>query len=362
MQYFALRLFFGILLIFLGWGTAFAQHGINFSNKDYYQIRKFSRSLTTDQVVPKDEFDNSIKTNKDFPNLKKSTTELNAFLQPTADSEKIKRCNDLSRQLMDALRISDQAPSKLQATFTSECMRDLFAFLPDNKQNELEKKLASILGTFFYGQDNSFCTGFRIQADVVGTAKHCFYGRDTGELLQMPRSVKFQPAGSKLEFDVKPIDCYTDSKERCEFPQSVASFSTINDFLMLRVPALKGIPMPNVEFEQMVIPGEAVLVAGISTDLGGEGKYLVDDTPSGCKVGFSEGNCIYHSCSTGRGYSGSPLLRLTTRSDKSNLVIVGVHIEGVGVKGSQCTSSVMRGVGNAALSINPKKLLNQKGE
>lgn len=353
----------GIALNTLACGPLYAQYGAAKRLENRFQEQVLKKGSQTDQVVPKDEFEGAINLKKTTPIGKEAVPNAFALAVASAAAPKLKYCDELSRKVMDALRIFDEISSELQNEFSTECMRDLLFPQAGTMLTEKERNLATILGSMRIGSGPPFCTGFRINAQEVMTAKHCFYLRETGARVEWPGPVKFQLAGAKDAFEIKPIGCTPGIPENCEFPQGVNPFSTEGDFLLIKVPGLAGYAMPSVHFADRAVSGESVLVAGISDDLGSEQKYLYDATPGGCKVGFIEGSCVYHSCSTGRGYSGAPVIRLSAPrtpvvipvSEQPAVVVVAMHVEGVGVKGSQCNSEAMRGVGNAAIMLAPSQ-------
>jgi hypothetical protein len=353
----------GVALSTLFYGPLYAQYGSGRLLENGFQPKSLMRGSQTDQVVPKDEFEGSLTFGKSKPTVKAPAPNVFASAMASAAGAKLKNCDELSRKVMDALRTSDEIPPELQKEFSGECMRDLLVPHSGIKPTPLERNLASILGSLRAGSGSPFCTGFRINSQEVMTAKHCLYYRETGERRELPAPVTFQLAGAKDTFEIKPTGCAPGIPGSCDFPQSVSPFSTADDFLLIKVTGLADLAMPRVQFADRAISEESVLVAGISDDLGPGQKYLVDATPGGCKVGLTEGSCVYHSCSTGRGYSGAPVIRLSAAptpgvvpvSEQPGVVVVAMHIEGVGVKGSQCNSAAMRGVGNAAILLAPSQ-------
>ncbi|MCP1574049.1 V8-like Glu-specific endopeptidase [Herbaspirillum rubrisubalbicans] len=269
----------------------------------------------TEQVVIKDEF--------------RSVTN-----QPVlADTE----CNALSREMLDALT-GNNASRALKAQFVSRCMHDWKLPLTANTPQSLEHSLAFTLGVLAdKSSGRVFCSGFRIAADTVATAKHCFFDRTTGSRVNNIAATTFQLSGVEKLYEL--ID---------NLPKQLAPFSASGDVLLLKIPTLASLEMPPLELAGNLRIGERILLIGVSSDFSAQRQFLSDGDPYGCAVAVKDKLCFYHNCTAGSGYSGAPVIRPVLNASGA-LQILGMHIEGVGTKDSDCDAPTLKGAGNTAL-------------
>lgn len=273
------------------------------------------------QVVPKDDFD-----------------KVSPFKPPGKEPPVVTECDELSRSMLDANRLDVNDPA-LKALFTSKCMNDWTDRLEDATRIGMERSLAMALGLLVDADGNPFCTGFRITADKVASAKHCFYDRKTGVLFRESGTISFRLPGLPRKFPLPP-----------GLGRVVDPYSASGDVLILSVPALAGEPMPLVSLKRDVAVGEKILLIGMSPQFSKKVRLLSDNHKSGCFVAMKDASCFYHNCSAGEGFSGAPVLR-PALDGTGALQVVGMHIEGVGTPGDTCQAPTLRDYGNTALLI-----------
>lgn len=274
------------------------------------------------QVVPKDDFD-----------------KVSPFKQPPSkEPHVVAECDELSRSMLDANRLDVNDPA-LKAQFTSKCMNDWTDRLEDATRTGMEWSLSMTLGLLVDSDGNPFCTGFRITAVKVTSAKHCFYDRKTGVLFRDSGTTSFRLPGSPRSFPLAPV-----------LDRVVAPYSASGDVIILSVPALASEPMPLVSLKRDIAVGEKILLIGMSPQFSRKVRLLSDNHKSGCFVAMKDSTCFYHNCSAGEGFSGAPVLR-SALDGTGALQVVGMHIEGVGTPGDTCQAPTLRDYGNTALLI-----------
>lgn len=277
------------------------------------------------QVVPKDDFE---KASPIKPSGK----------EPPITSE----CDDLSRAMLDANRLEISDPA-LKAVFSAKCMNDWTDRLETSPKTGMEQSLSMTLGLLVDGDGNPFCTGFRIAAGKVASAKHCFYDRKSGVQFRESKSIHFQLPGSIGKFQLLS-----------GLAEVVTPYSASQDVLVLSIPTLANEPMPLVVLKKDVGVGEKILLIGMSPQFSKKVRLLSDSHKSGCIVAMKDASCFYHNCSAGEGFSGAPIFRSELDSAGA-LQVVGMHIEGVGTPGDTCQAPILRDYGNTALLITSQQ-------
>lgn len=277
------------------------------------------------QVVPKDDFE---KVSPFKPSGK----------EPPITSE----CDDLSRAMLDANRLEISDPA-LKAQFSAKCMNDWTDRLGTSPKAGMERSLSMTLGLLVDGDGHPFCTGFRIDAGKVASAKHCFYDRKSGVLFRESKSIYFQLTGSISKFQLQS-----------GLAEVVTPYSASQDVLVLNMPTLANEPMPIVVLKKDVEVGEKILLIGMSPQFSKKVRLLSDSHKSGCIVAMKDVSCFYHNCSAGEGFSGAPIFR-TELDSAGALQVVGMHIEGVGTPGDTCQAPKLRDYGNTALPITSQR-------
>ena len=277
------------------------------------------------QVVPKDDFD-----------------KVSPFKPPDKEPPVATECDELSRSMLDANRLDMNDPA-LKLLFTSKCMNDWTDRLEAGARTGMERSLSMTLGLLVDADGNPFCTGFRIAAGKIASAKHCFYDRKTGVLLRDSRTISFQLPGSPRKFPLPP-----------GLGEVVAPYSASSDVLVLSVPDLTDEPMPLVSLKKDVVVGEKILLIGMSQQFSRKVRLLSDNHVRGCVVAMRDATCFYHNCSAGEGFSGAPVLR-PALDGAGALQVVGMHIEGVGTPGETCQAPTLRDYGNTALLISSQQ-------
>lgn len=277
------------------------------------------------QVVPKDDFE-----------------KVSPFKPPDKAPPVVSECDELSRSMLDANRLDMNDPA-LKALFTSKCMNDWTDRLEAGARTVMERSLSMTLGLLVDADGSPFCTGFRIAADKVASARHCFYDRKTGVRFRNAGAISFQLPGSPRKFPLPP-----------GLDDVVAPYSAAGDVLVLRVPALASEPMPLVALKNDVVVGEKILLIGMSPQFSRKVRLLSDNHAKGCFVAMKDATCFYHNCSAGEGFSGAPILR-PALDGTGALQVVGMHIEGVGTPGETCQAPALRDYGNTALLISSQQ-------
>ncbi len=277
------------------------------------------------QVVPKDDFD-----------------KVSPFKPPNKEPPVVTECDELSRSMLDAKRLDVNDPV-LKELFTTKCMNDWTDRLEADAKAGMERSLSMTLGLLVDADGNPFCTGFRIAAGKVASAKHCFYDRKTGVMFRESGTISFLLPGSPRKFPL-PLG----------LSEIVAPYSASGDVLVLSVPALAAEPMPLVSLKADVAVGEKILLIGMSPQFSKTVRLLSDNHKRGCFVAMKDAACFYHNCSAGEGFSGAPVFR-PALDGTGALQVLGMHIEGVGTPGDTCQAPALRDYGNTALLISSQQ-------
>lgn len=294
------------------------------SNNTHDRFRAQAGAINQ-QVVPKYDFD-----------------KVSPLKSQDKEASVVAECDELSRSMLDANRLDVNDPA-LKAQFTSKCMNDWTERLEAVSKAGIEQSLSMVLGLLVDADGNPFCTGFRVSAGKVASAKHCFYDRKTGALFRESGTISFQLPGSPRKFSL-PLG----------LDKVVAPYSASGDVLVLSVPTLVGESMPLVSLKGDIAVGEKILLIGMSPQFSKKVRLLSDNYNRGCFVAMKDAACFYHNCSAGEGFSGAPIFR-PALDDKGALQVVGMHIEGVGTPGDTCQAPVLRDYGNTALLISSQQ-------
>lgn len=263
---------------------------------------------------------------------------------PVVPQKKNTECEGLSRDMHDAL-IGAGADSALQAAFAKHCMRDWTAALVASSPQPLEHSLALVLGVLVDEDGRAFCSAFRIASDRIATARHCFFARDTGAVVNDIGRTGFQLAGINQTYRIEAVE------QMSAMP--TGPYSTSNDAISLVVAELKSTEMPALVLSDDPRVGEALLLIGASPEFSAKRQFLSDADPKGCQVGVKDAICFYHGCNAGEGYSGAPVVRPALNAQGA-LQVIGMHVEGTGTAGSDCRFPKLDGAGNTALFISKK--------
>lgn len=197
----------------------------------------------------------------------------------------------------------------------------------------------------FYGK--AFCTGMLLDEHTIITARHCFIRQSDGSV-HKEFDVSGMPGFSVQTMDVKRRVVI--SKEAISALRVSGSFDIEKDPVKIPVETVKAmgaLPLPKVIFK----PAQAkqlLWVAGpfalLDQAMAMKNAYLNPSTPSSvdwqdsirwsnseaaqCRVEAVNKACIYHTCQTSEGYSGSPMISAVyADSTGANKIIevVGVH-------------------------------------
>src|SRR5258706_1784532 len=91
----------GVALSTLACGPLYAQYGAAKRLGNSFQAQILMRGSQTDQVVPKDEFEGSLNFKKPKPIVKEPVPNAFVLAMASAAAPKLKRCDELSRKVMD---------------------------------------------------------------------------------------------------------------------------------------------------------------------------------------------------------------------------------------------------------------------
>jgi len=177
----------------------------------------------------------------------------------------------------------------------------------------------------FIGSSGSrLCTGIRVGADQILTARHCLMKNDASagpvEML------------SKKELDELWVEVPSASPARhriCEVRDPVASkpYSYSSDLALVRIakPSSAGASVPVIDRmpkwnSRLVIPGLSLLA-----DAAKEPFPVRVPIAEGCIVSATSDKCIFHGCQSLPGMSGSPIFFRGPAGKMLEQPLVGIH-------------------------------------
>ncbi len=205
-----------------------------------------------------------------------------------------------------------------------------------------------------------FCAGIRIDSTSVLTAKHCLYDAEARKIWEINRwssdqSIPDSEIGVTLSVDPSvsflmygnmgaPLNVdFTDGlpeKEKLFFPKSDTQRSTDRIVLKIANSDRQESPVKQLSITQplqwdklwmiSLLPNSdnhTLLQETISrqetspVEVFNTSRIVLDDRPT-CYIWAIKGTCIFHSCQSIAGLSGSPLISL---SRQEGVQIVGVH-------------------------------------
>lgn len=210
--------------------------------------------------------------------------------------------------------------------------------------------------------DSIVCTAFRISRRVAMTAKHCFYDQREGTQLVTagPTHVRFTLIDNeKTELSAIVVTCPTGLIAGGCPPIPLEPIGARVDFVYLLLPEaappLVSAPVVELAFNQtdaLFLIGFFPHVLPTSNLPAREMVRWSKNAP--CRVAYSDGICLYHSCQAVAGSSGAGIFSIDTKNGK--LSLIGMHLAGVNGDHRDCPAEATGKLGNLAARLNPSQV------
>jgi hypothetical protein len=265
-----------------------------------------------------------------------------------------KRCGGTIGEMAASIRRDQDGFQQVSPELTqryiacSAGLRDL----PAGQREWMERRLF-IIGIAPYADAGLVlpCTGLALRADLIVTARHCFFPQDaagrrmTGVAPSVVRAYSVSRPGVFAQAsDVLDVDGASLSA------RSAADYDGRADiaFIRLAAPADLGntanaqvaaaLPDGSDAVTDLVVPGfHGELAGNIAKRVAqGGGDDVRYDNSGGCMmVRFKNASCYAHSCQTGPGVSGAPVLKFQEEAGGVRAYLLGIHT-GAGSAESAC--------------------------
>lgn len=210
--------------------------------------------------------------------------------------------------------------------------------------------------------DSTVCTAFRINRRVAMTAKHCFYDQREGTPIVSvgPMKVRFTLIDNeKTELAATVVTCPSGLSAGGCPPIPLEPIGARVDFVYLLLPEsappLVSVPVVEPAFKQtdaLFLIGFFPHVLAASNLPAREMVRWSKNTP--CRVAYSDGICLYHSCQAVAGSSGAGIFSIDTKN--GHLSLIGMHLAGVNGDHRDCPAEVTGKLGNLAARLNPSHI------
>ena len=246
------------------------------------------------------------------------------------------------------------------------------AELTSDPQN-LKRKI----GTLSSSKTGAFCTAFCVAPDVIATASHCLYG--TAESAQSSlRGLTFKTADQKSQAGTRLAASSSSAPIVMAGTTRLAvtpPIGAVNDWAIVRLEApvcganvLSFSAMPRSQIDAAAARGNIYQVAAhadlpdMNLRRGGpcavQWSFPSVDTETIARDFAAPQAILFHTCDTGGGSSGSPMLIDTLRGPEVVGINVGTYIlsRAVTTAGTNDTQSTSVPIANTAISVAPAAL------
>ncbi|MGR3886116.1 trypsin-like serine peptidase [Pseudomonas sp. 1152_12] len=194
----------------------------------------------------------------------------------------------------------------------------------------------------------AFCTGLLLDEKTMMTARHCFIRQSSGAVLEEFNSGEFSG------FSIQSMDLKRKvilSKEAIVGLRTATGFDIEKDPVSIAVETIKSPsaePLPKVLFKPaqakqllwiagpFALLDQAIAMQRAYQNLGGSNPSVEwqdsirwsNSAAAQCRVVAVSQSCIYHTCQTSEGYSGSPMIAAVYSKSSGNddvIEVVGIH-------------------------------------
>lgn len=269
---------------------------------------------------------------------------------PTADALQrfhgyLLRCASTINEMGGAIRVIEskgfRTPNTLLIQRYIACSAG-WRDLPPKQQQWIERRLF-VIG--IKPQNNTIgelpCTGLALRPDLIVTARHCFFPGDVGNR----PGAGVSPSNVRAFFIGRP-GIFVQARELLDADGNSLSKRTQQDyigrediaFIKLATPvdlagtsdALLAAPLPEggKAITDVIIAGfHSQITTDPSQQIAQNGGAAVRyDNSGGCMVvRFNNARCYFHTCQTGPGVSGAPILKFREEAGAMRAYLLGIH-------------------------------------
>lgn len=314
-----------------------------------HQAAAFMKRLREDPA-----WNNKLKLTQDVPSPY-LLDEVFPNSEPLKDYHK--NCAQLTIDVRPYIRDGTPMPRTLAADYDSKCLGRLDS-LPAQQREWLRKRLVVLQ----LNGASTICTGLLLSPRVIVTAQHCFYFKESGERISW-NQIRVRhlgaPAGAwRLAKDAVKADGarLPELLPRIEEQLGDIAFAVLTsavDVGTTRDPLPLAPMTTNGRLIGIVIPGfHASIANAMEPNPTAESwaAYIRRDASPGCFIKrVEDSDCYLHSCHSGPGMSGSPVL-VFKEDDGLQATLVAIH-SGARDRGSNCVISNLGVLDRAAPNL-----------
>ena len=320
--------------------------------KDDAKIKKLLRDLGNlpMQIVP------PIDPMEDFN--KKIQRNVNAFSKKDFLDSKL--CDEAANRL---IKLQSKLPNDpVDSTVYIDAVRNYdkhcLSQIKDLPQYLINNGILDIVGIIVDNSGEPFCGAFRIEKNLIATARHCFFDKITNHPLRT-----FNACFFILLSDLKDLN-----KKYKLLRENQNSFFIGKNDKEITIPSKEDYhffytdniekSLPNINYSSPNT-GDKLILIGFNTTVAKsqnitrlanfniEGTYYDKairwSTQPSCAVFYQKAECIYYACQCEQGYSGLPIFIM--RESSKEMEICGVHISpGSGAGGCSDRPSLNAGI------------------
>lgn len=201
----------------------------------------------------------------------------------------------------------------------------------------LKKGVLDTVGILVDSSGDPFCGAFRVDKNLIATARHCFYNKTNNQLSRDFQGCYFFLL-REMTKKYKLISS-VENKYFSQFGKQKITIPSKEDYHLFYIDSIE-IDMPKLKFVQPMLRDKLILIGfnltisniqfiiRNSIDHNFDKEYYEkairwSNQPS-CSIFSTKNQCIYHGCQCEQGYSGLPIFRNDPES--TVLEVVGVHI------------------------------------
>ncbi len=262
----------------------------------------------------------------------------NKPLRINIDSAKVNSCRASAQELKKLKPLlGDKKYAEALLDYDQHCLSRVAA-----KSDAFDPAVAKRAMVIMSRVGQGLCTGLLLDEATLATARHCFVVQSSGRVRQEFQTFPF--AGIEIQSVDQQRHIFI-SKETVEALAATGSFDIDKDPIKVPVTVTKepgAAALPTVVFKTPVVQ-QLLWVAGpmalldraiaMRTIKSGLPHYQWQDAfrwsaadAAQCRIEAIGPACIYHTCQTSPGYSGSPMISAAYRGSAGDFIeFVGIH-------------------------------------